>query len=60
MLYIVINGSKQYLVKEIVKKYGLKSGMHTPFTGFKISEDNEKERITAEHQKIHQTAEDDY
>ena len=60
MFYIIIDGNKQYLTKEIVKKYGFKPGMRTPFTGFKIFEDNEKEEKTiAGHQEVHQTPEDD-
>ena len=61
MLYIIIDGNKQYLTKEIVEKYGFRRGMRTPFTGFKIFEDNEREEKTIPgHQEIHQTPEDDY
>ena len=60
MLYINVNGSRQYLTKEIVEKYGFKSGMRTPFTGFKIFEDNEKEeKIIQGYQEIHPSPEDD-
>ena len=60
MYYIIINGSKQYLPKKMVEKYGFKPGMRTPFTGFKIFEDNEKEEKTiAGHQEVHQAPEDD-
>ena len=49
------------MAKKIVEKYGLKPGIRTPFTGFKIFEDNEREEKTiAGHQEIHQTPEDDY
>ena len=44
MLYIIINGNRQYLNKEIAKKYGLKPGMRTSFTGYKIFEDSKNER----------------
>ena len=61
MLYIIIDGNKQYLNKEIVKKYGLKPGMHTPFTGYKIFEDSKNEKeVVPRNQEIYQTPEDDY
>ncbi|MBL7092294.1 MAG: hypothetical protein ISS24_02735 [Candidatus Omnitrophica bacterium] len=60
MLYIILSGSKQYLNKEIVEKYGFKPGMRTPFTGYKILEDNEKEEKTIKRNpQIHQAPEDD-
>ena len=61
MFYIIINGSRQYLTKEIVEKYGFKPGMRTPFTGFKIFEDNEKEKkVIKRNPQIYQAPEDDY
>lgn len=60
MLYININGSRQYLGKELVEKYGLKQGMRTPNTGYKIFEDNEKkEKAIQGNQEIHPSPEDD-
>ena len=60
MFYIIINGSRQYLTREIVEKYSLKPGMRTPFTGFKIFENNEKEeKIIKRNPQIHQAPEDD-
>jgi len=43
MFYINLNGSKHYLSKEMVEKYNLKPGMSTPFTGYKIFEDDKNE-----------------
>ena len=61
MLYVILGGNKQYLNKELVEKYGLKQGMRTPNTGYKIFEDNEKEeKIIKRNPQIHQAPEDDY
>jgi len=60
MPYIILGGNKQYLNKEIVEKYGFKPGMRTPFTGFKIFENSEKEeKIIKGYQEIHSSTEDD-
>jgi len=60
MLYINVNGERQYLTKEIVEKYGFKPGMRTSFTGFKIFENNEKEeKIIKRNPQIHQAPEND-
>ena len=57
MLYIIIDGNRQYLPEEIVEKYRLKPGMRTPFTGYRIFEDNEKkEKTSSGHQEIYQKA----
>ncbi len=60
MLYININSSRQYLGKELVEKYGLKQGMRTPNTGYKIFEDNEKEeKVIQGNPQIYPAPEDD-
>ena len=58
MFYIILDGNKQYLNKEIFQKYNIKAGMHTPFTGYKIFKENEKEEIGSRNQKIYQAPED--
>lgn len=61
MLYIVLNGTKHYLSKEVVKRYNLKPGMRTPFTGYRIFEDSkDEEKVAPGDQEIHQAPEDDY
>lgn len=45
MLYIILNGEKQYLSKEMLEEYNLRPGMRTPFGGQEILTDSKiKER----------------
>ena len=61
MLYVIIDGNRQYLPEDIVEKYSLKPRMRTPFTGYRIFEDNEKkEKASSEHQEIYPSPKDDY
>lgn len=58
MLYIILNGQKEYLSKEITEKYNLKPGMLTPFTGYEVLADSEnEEKIISGDQKIYPTPE---
>lgn len=60
MLYIILGGNREYLNKEIVERYGLKPGMCTPFTGYKIFKDTKnEEEIVSRDQEIYQAPEDD-
>jgi len=45
MLYVIIDGKKEYLSKEIVEKYGIKAESNMPFTGFPVCEDEKKDPV---------------